>query len=581
MRRVLDILQTFLRLALPYFRSEERWQARLLLAAVIVSEFGVVYAIVVFNIWNAYFFNSIEARNWDDFLYALFLFCGIAAWTVVAYMAQFYFGQQLILRWRRWMTRRFVGQWMENGRHYRMRFLHSDVDNVHLRIANDILIFIQRTHDLGYNFLGSLIALFSFAYILWGISSVAPLFLFGANVTIPGYLFWIAIAYACVGTLLAHFVGNPLIRLNFKQQHFESDFRFGIARVWDHTEPVALMRGEEIERKVLDNRFTTLIQNWLRLIRRQTGLNAFINSYGQASVVFPILVASPAYFTGAFSLGVLMQASLAFQKVETSFAFFLHSYPRIAEWKASMDRVAQLEAALSAVDHETIPAAQIAIDSGPSQNLDVSGLVVRLSSRAEIASVPKLSLTPGEAALISGPSGSGKSTVLRALAGIWPVGEGRIELPAGADVMALPQRVYFPLASLRTAITYPTPPERVSEKELRDIVEAVGLAHLLPRLEEEAEWNVVLSGGEQQRIALARALFRRPDVLLLDDAVSNFDEATTHKLYRLLFERLPDTIFVSIGRPGELAGLHRHRVSLDRTRDSMPEIETPMAEAPA
>ena len=226
-----------------------------------------------------------------------------------------------------------------------------------------------------------------------------------------------------------------------------------------------------------------------------------------------------------------------------------------------MDRVAQLEAALSAVDRETIPAARIVIDSGPSQNLDVSGLVVRLPSRAEIASLPKLSLTPGEAALISGPSGSGKSTVLRALAGIWPVGEGRIELPAGADVMALPQRVYFPLASLRTAITYPTPPERVSEKELRDVVEAVGLAHLLPRLEEEAEWNVVLSGGEQQRIALARALFRRPDVLLLDDAVSNFDEATTHKLYRLLFERLPDTIFVSIGRPGELAGLHRHRVS--------------------
>jgi putative ATP-binding cassette transporter len=245
-----------------------------------------------------------------------------------------------------------------------------------------------------------------------------------------------------------------------------------------------------------------------------------------------------------------------------------------------MDRVAQLEAALEAVDREAIPAAQIVVGREHKQELDVSDLVVRLPSRVQIASVPKLSVAPGEAALISGPSGSGKSTVLRALAGIWPIGEGRIELPIGADVMALPQRVYFPLAPLRTAITYPTPPERVSEAELREVVEAVGLAHLMSRLDEEAEWNVVLSGGEQQRIAIARALFRRPDVLLLDDAVSNFDETTTHKLYRLLFERLPDTIFVSIGRAGELATLHRHRVNLDRVSDSVAEVGTRVA-APA
>jgi putative ATP-binding cassette transporter len=245
-----------------------------------------------------------------------------------------------------------------------------------------------------------------------------------------------------------------------------------------------------------------------------------------------------------------------------------------------MDRVAQLEAALNAVDHEAIPAAKIVVDDGPGGDLAVSGLVVRLPSGAEIASVPSLSLAPGDGALISGQSGSGKSAVLRALAGIWPVGDGRIELPVGGDVMALPQRVYFPLSSLRGAITYPTPPERISEAELRDVVEAVGLAHLLPRLDEEAEWNVVLSGGEQQRIAIARALFRRPDVLLLDDAVSNFDEATTRKLYGLLRERLPETIVVSIGKAAVLGKLHRRGISLDRTAEPQAGLAA-MSAAPA
>jgi vitamin B12/bleomycin/antimicrobial peptide transport system ATP-binding/permease protein len=576
MRRALEILRTFLRIALPYFRSEERWQARVLLAAVIAAEFGVVYALVAFNLWNARFFNAIQDRNWDEFLYSLILFVGIALWTVAANMAQFYFGQMLILRWRRWLTRRYITLWMSEGRHYKMRFGHEDVDNAHLRIANDILIFLQKTHDLGYNFLGSLIALFSFAYILWGLSSVAPLVLFGHDYSFPGYLFWIAIAYASVGTLIAHLVGKPLIRLNFRQQHFEADFRFAIARAYDHTEPVALMRGEETERAVLDRRFTTLVGNWLDLIKRQTMLAGFTHSYGQMSVVFPIIVASPAFFAGAIPLGILMQASLAFQRVDMAFAFFLHTYARIAEWKASMDRIDQLERALVAVEAAEQANQQIVVRE-KGHALHAEDLTVRLPNGLTVATLPELTLEPGDRALVGGLSGTGKSSALRALAGVWPIGSGRVDMPEGAKVLAMPQRVYFPLGTLRAAIAYPTRPEDVPENELRAAINAVGLAHLLPRLEDEAEWPVVLSGGEQQRIALARILIRRPDVLLLDDATSNFDEDTAPRLFQLLVERLPKTILVTFSRDTTLAKLHGLHVKLGQKQAAAGRLATETA----
>jgi putative ATP-binding cassette transporter len=562
MRRVLDVLRTFVRLSLPYFRSERRWEARGLLAGVLMSEFAVVYALVAFNHWNGYFFNAIQDRNWDAFLFSLVLFLGIAAWTVVATMGQFYFGQRLILRWRQWMTDYYVALWMADGRHYRVQLKYPEIDNAHLRIANDVLLFVQKTHEIGYNFLGSLIALASFAYILWGLSHVAPFIIFGVDLTFPGYLFWFAILYAGTGTLIAHFIGQPLIQLNFNQQRFESDYRFAIVRVLDHSEAVALMRGEEIERRVLDTRFSTLVRNWTNLIRRQTGLTGFTASYSQLSFLFPFLVASPAYFTGAIQLGILMQASLAFTRVDLAFAFFLHTYARIAEWKASMDRVAQLDAALHAVDTPRDAATDIIVAFRPEEGIATSGLEVRTPAGSSIAKVPDFFLRPGERALITGPSGAGKSSVLRALAGLWPTGEGRIELPNELDFLALPQQIYFPLGSLRSAITYPRPPETIGDERLRAVLDMLGLEHLYSRLDEEGDWSVLLSGGEQQRVAFARAVLKQPHVLLLDEATSNFDEATSRELYRVLLGELPRTTVISFGRPADLAELRWRTIEL-------------------
>lgn len=560
MKQALQVLRTFLALAAPYFRSEEKWRARTLLLGVIVAEFGVVYALVAFNHWNAYFFNAIQDRDWEDFRYALFLLAGIVLWTAVATMAQFYFGQSLIMNWRRWMTAQFVNRWMADGRHYRMRVLGHDVDNTHLRIANDILIFMQKTHDIGYNLLGSFIALVSFSYILWGLSAVAPLVVFGVNLSFPGYLFWIAFAYATTATLIAHVIGKPLIALNFNQQRFESDYRFAITRAWDHSEPIALMRGEKIEREALGTRFANLVRNWTRLIHRQSGLTFFTAGISQFSAVFPTIVMSPAFFMGAIPLGSLMQGALAFQRVDFAFGFLMHFYAKIAEWKASMDRIVQLDAALVRTDGKQATA-QIAIDDHHEGALDVENLAVTLPSGVSIATLDRLSLRPGDTTLIAGASGSGKSVIQRALAGIWPLGRGKLALPHD-DVLAMPQRFYFPLGSLKGVITYPTPENEVDDGRLRDVLHQVGLDHLAGRMNEEAEWGSMLSGGEQQRVAFARAILRDPAILMLDDSTSNLDGDATKQMYEALGRNLPDAMIISLTRTDALRTLHKNLVAL-------------------
>src|SRR5262245_8742519 len=330
MSSVVEALRMFLALALPYFRSEERTRARLLLAAVVAAELGLVYVAVLVTQWNARFFNALEARNWAAFQDELVVFVFIAIGAIVAGMSQYYFGQSLQIGWRRWMTENYVSVWMAEGRHYRVRFVDTTIDNIHLRIANDVYLFIQRTHELGTGLLGSVVALLSFSYILWGLSATTPLPVFGVNLAFPGYLICGALLYAAVGTLVAHWIGWRLIPLNFNQQRYESDFRFAIVRAADHSEPVALMRGEAVERTELRHRFGNLVRNWTTLVRRQTRLVGFTAGYGHVSTLVPTLIVSPAYLVGAIPLGTLIQSALAFQRVEAGFAFCIQAYPKLA-----------------------------------------------------------------------------------------------------------------------------------------------------------------------------------------------------------------------------------------------------------
>jgi putative ATP-binding cassette transporter len=566
MRTVGDILRMFLALAVPYFRSEDRLRAWLLLAAVVGAELGLVLVAVLVTHWNARFYNALEARDWTAFGNELVTFGFIAMGAIAVGMSQYFFGQMLQIRWRRWMTENYLSIWMARGRHYRVRFVDTQIDNIHLRIASDVYLFLQRTHELGTGLLGSVVALLSFAYILWGISLTTPLPLFGADLSFPGYLIVAAVTFAACGTLIAHSIGWRLIPLNFNQQRFESDFRFAIVRTADHSEQVALMRGEEVERAELCQRFANLVRNWTALVACQTRLVAFTAGYGHLTTLVPILIVSPAYLSGAITLGTLMQSALAFQRVEAGFAFCIGAYSKIAEWKAIMDRLRQMELAMAAVDaQEFARDGTIAVETGPRRELAVADLVIRQPSGATIARMPPLSAHPGERILITGPSGAGKSSLFRAVAGLWPLGEGSVTLPAGADVLVLPQRPYFPLGTLRQAIAYPVPADRVSDGELHDALALVGLEDLAPRLDEEADWGVVLSGGEQQRIAFARALIRRPAVLLFDEPVSTLGDEAGRELYRMLLARLPHTIVLSIDRREVLRDFHSRSIEMNGT----------------
>ncbi len=562
MGRFLLATRAFFALVLPYFRSEERWRACALLAGVIAAEIALVYLAVVTNQWHGRFFNALEARNWNAVRFELVIFGLIVTGNVLTGMGMFWVGQHFQIRWRRWMTEQFVAKWMAEGRHYRVRFVDPNVDNIHLRIANDIGLFIQRTYEIGSGLVGVVVMFTSFAIILIGLSATTPMPLFGVDLAFPGYLLVIALVYASLGTLFAHLVGRRLIHLNFQQQRREADLRYATARVTDHSEQVALLKAEAVERNEIGRRFGALVGNWVILAAVQSRLTGFIYGYGQISTIFPTLVVTPAYLLGAIPLGILMQTASAFQRVENSVAFIINYYGKIAEWKAAMDRVWQMDAALRRVDRADLANAALAVEEEAGRDVTVRDVVLRRDDGRTIVAVPDVTLAPGDRLLVNGASGSGKSTLFRALSGNWPYGEGQIRIPKGARVLTLPARPYFPLGTLRQAMAVPTPAEDIADKDIRAAMEAVGLAHLIPRLDEEAEWDTALSAGEQHRIGFARALIHRPAVLLLDDADAMVEGGRARELYRLLIERLPDTIIISASRTDALADLHRRTIEL-------------------
>jgi putative ATP-binding cassette transporter len=559
-KSIVSTLVAIWRLAVPYFRSEDRWPGRLLLAAVIAAELGLVAINVLLNEWNNRFYNALQDRNWDSFVRELLYFCVLAVLYILAAVYQLYLNQWLQIRWRRWMTVQFLGEWLKGSNHYRMQLLGDIADNPDQRIADDLKLFVDSTLSIGVGMLSSIVTLGSFVVILWNLSADAPLTLFGGEWRIPGYLVWAALFYAVFGTVFAHLIGRPLIDLNFFQQRYEADFRFNLVRVRENSEQIALLGGERAEDDRLLARFAHVVDNWRAIMTRQKRLTFFTAGYNQVSNVFPFLVVSPVYFAGHMALGGMMQTASAFSSVQTALSFFVASYRTIAEWLAVVDRLSGFETAIVAARAVTTAPPHITVAPQPARDITMNEIEVRLPNGTPLVDVDELHFPAGQNVLVNGPSGSGKSTLFRAIAGIWPFGSGRIRVPRGAQVML--QRPYLPVGSLLAAVSYPGLPDRFGAPAVAAALTAVGLDKLDPRLDEEAHWNRMLSPGEQQRVAIARAILLAPDYLFLDEATASLDEATETRLYHLLAEKLPHTTLISIGHRASLEAFHRRNMVL-------------------
>jgi putative ATP-binding cassette transporter len=537
------------------------WSLSLGLLALVLLTLG---AQVAMNTWHRTFFDALEARNWAGLTAAMWMLPLLILWYTSVMTGQVLSRMTLQLRWREWVTDYLLARWIDRQRYYRLQFTLVDQGAPEYRIAEDVRLAIDQLVDFILGFLGAVFSAITFAAVLWHVAGSYSFKIGETTITIPAYMAVAAVVYGGIVTLLITYVGRPLIdRVAFKNER-EARFRAEMTRLRENAESVALMRGDPGERASIRNRFDAVRGAWLSIIRQQGIVGIVLNTNGALFPLLPVLLVAPKYLSGQLTLGAVMQVVAAFTAVQAALIWFVDHFVKIAEWYASVRRVDELLGALGDLDRPppNLAGPGIRIETHPGSALLIESLEVVHRNGVTVIAESSVRIEQGEKVLFSGASGTGKSTFIRALAGLWPWGTGRIGLPEGARIVFVPQKAYIPVGTLRQALTYPLPPHSFATTELAAALRRCGLGEIASRLDEHENWDSILSGGERQRLAFARVLLQQPDILILDEATSALDETGQEDMLRVLSEALAPATMISVGHRTGLAAFHQRKITL-------------------
>jgi vitamin B12/bleomycin/antimicrobial peptide transport system ATP-binding/permease protein len=520
------------------------------------------------NVWNRAIFDALEKRDATTVFFMSMVYFPLLGASVCLVVAQVYARMTTQWRWREWLTHHLLDRWLTNGRYYQLHLVHGDHMNPEYRIADDIRLATNSPVDFASGVITAALSAATFIVVLWTIGGSLSFSVAGIEITIPGFLVIAAVAYAVLASGSMVFIGHRFVTVSENKNQSEAELRYMLTRLSENGESIAVLGGEDEERDAVDESLTTVLRRWRDICFQTMRTTIVSQTSSYIAPVLPIILCAPKFLDGTMSLGEVMQAASAFTIVQAAFNWLVDNYPRLADWTASAVRVSSLMVSLDNLERAESGDGVGRIERGETHGtaLRLCNLSVQLDDGTEVVKDAEVAIAPGERVLVAGESGTGKSTLVRAIAGLWPWGEGEIQVESGAKMLLLPQRAYIPAGSLRRAATYPEPADSKEIDEVAKALKQVGLGHLVDRLDEEAPWDRTLSGGEKQRLAFARILLHRPDIIVLDEATSALDPDSQDKLMELLTKELDATTIVSVGHRPELEAFHNRKITLERRR---------------
>lgn len=571
MEKIKEFFKKFALVALPYWRTKASWYDWLRLAVIIVLTIFNVYLNIQFNEWKNAFYTALQNYNYDQVMQEMLRFIKLAALAIFVAMYTFYLQQIIALRWRKWLSEIFVGNWLHDKKYYLSELTGSKTDNPDQRISEDIKIFIEKALKFSVGILNAALTFSCFVAILWDLSGVITFTIGGKEIRIYGYIVWIAFVYAVIGTYITHKVGNKLSIFNYNQQRYEADFRFSMMRLKENSESIALYYGEQKEEKILLKRLRFLLENFKLIIKKERSLTAIKSGYYQMASIFPVLVGVPLYMKNSINLGGLMQSASAFGRVQGSLSYFVMLYTDFAEWQSVINRLNDFQKQLCFLQKVNIEIKN-KYSVSTKEHFQIEDFKLLTPEGHVLLEKAHMEFRQGENIIIEGVNGQGKSTFIRSLAGIWPFFNGNIKIPASKDILFLSQKNYLPLGSLAEILIYPDVDIGCIETELINLLNKFQLSYLNDKLNVKADWGNILSTGEQQKIAIIRACIRKPKWLFMDEATSGIDVQAEEKIYEYLVDFLCETTIISVGHRKSIEKFHKKKFELENGQLKYSEI---------